>query len=371
MLYYVPLEHLDERYTVSMDSLLQDAFRKNKIKYKVINGQVLSGKIESGAFLDFAGTNYFKSSQIQAIARLFFDNKIKDGDVFFFSDLWFPGIDALPYMSRFRKKKIKIVGYQYAGSWTPSDFVALFLKDYCKYIEHGWLEFFDSVFLCSNFQKNEMLANLLPTSKKDHYRIKRKLKVTHLPFDYDYVRSFFDEKEKERTVIFPHRFHWEKGAGTFLDMVNYVAARDKRVKFVITSGRSGRRPMADKKSINEKYGKMKSRWKNRLVYKSGLSKPRFYRELNKASVIWSGALQENFGYSVLEAATLGVSPVLPNRVVYPEFYPMQNIYSDDRKGFNMIMDFLDNPCPVSQEKIKKLGDLSKIMKYLNSLTNAK
>jgi len=369
MLYYIPLEHLDERYTISMDSLLQGEFRKANIKYRIIEGKQLSGNIKAGAFLDFSGTIHFKSSQIQQIAELFFHNKVKDGDVFFFSDLWFPGIDALPYMSRFNNIKIKIAGYQYAGSWTPSDFVSVYLKDYCKYIEHGWLQFIDQIYLCSNFQRKELVKNLLTTSKSDHKQISEKLIATRLPFDYKFVRSFYKLSKKLRKIIFPHRFHWEKGADTFLDMAQHISKKDKDVIFVITSGRKGSKPLADKKEIDDKYKETKRLLGNRLVYKSGLSKTDFYKELNTASVVWSGALQENFGYSVLEAATLGVTPVLPNRVVYPEFYPKKYLYNNKAEEYKKVLYYLDNPKPVSQDIIRKIDGTSEMVKYLKSLLN--
>lgn len=367
MLYYVPLEYLEERYTISMDNMLQNAFNKAQIPFKTIAGKQLSGNIKSGAFLDFSGTIHFKSTQIQQIAKLFFNNQVKDGDVFFFSDLWFPGIDALPYMSRFNNIQIKIVGYQYAGSWTPSDFVALYLKDYCKYIEHGWLEFIDQVYLCSNFQRKELINNLLPTSQQDHKNISKRLIATRLPFDYNSVRYFYDPSQKKRKIIFPHRFHWEKGADVFLDMIQHISREDKNVVFVITSGRKGSRPLADKKEIDEKYQKTKRLLGNRLLYKSGLSKTDFYKELNTASVIWSGALQENFGYSVLEACTLGVTPVLPNRVVYKEFYPKRYLYKNSLEAYKKILYYLDNPNPVPQNIIKKIDGTNTMMKYLKSL----
>lgn len=103
------------------------------------------------------------------------------------------------------------------------------------------------------------------------------------------------------------------------------------------------------------------------MYKSGLSKTDFYKELNTATVVWSGALQENFGYSILEACTLGVTPVLPNRVVYPEFYPNKYIYHNRSEEHNKVMYYLDNPDPVSYDIIKKIDGTSEMIKYLKTL----
>lgn len=366
MLYYVPLEYLDERYTISMDKLLRKAFEINGIDYRVIEGKNLSNKIESGAFLDFAGTNYFKSSQIQKIAQLFFEGKVKNGDIFLFSDLWFPGIDALPYMAKLGGVDIKIVGCLHAGSWTPSDFVAQSLREYCKYIERGWFEFFDQIYVGSFFHKKEIIDNLTGKDERKE-SIDKKIIVTRLPYDYDYVRSFHNGNEKQRKVIFPHRFHWEKGADRFLEMAICVNKKMPDIDFVITSGRSGEIPLFDRKDIEIKYFEVKKILGEKLHYKSGLKKDDYYRELNSASVLWSGAIQENFGYSVLEACTLGVCPVLPNRVVYPEIYPKEYLYDEFLQSCNMVIDFIRKPRKVKQNFIKLCNGTQNIIDQIRRI----
>ena len=63
------------------------------------------------------------------------------------------------------------------------------------------------------------------------------------------------------------------------------------------------------------------------------SKEEYYDLLSRAKVVVSFALQENFGFSVAEAVYLGCVPVVPNRLVYPEFYAEQYLY-----------DTFDNAC---------------------------
>ena len=56
------------------------------------------------------------------------------------------------------------------------------------------------------------------------------------------------------------------------------------------------------------------------------SKDEYYDLLSRAKVVVSFALQENFGFSIAEAVYLGCVPVVPNRLVYPEFYSEQYLY---------------------------------------------
>ena len=368
MLYYVPLEILDERYTASMDSLLRHGFRAASIEFVTIRGQILSSKIESGAFLDFSGTNYFKSTQIQKISELFFRGIIKDGDVFFFSDLWFPGIDSIPYMSRLLGINTKVVGVLHAGSWTPTDFVAAHLRDYCKYIEAGWFSFFDRVYVGSQHHKTEILAGLgdVLGNVED---IENDIYVTGLPFDYNYVSLFRTSNEKIPRVIYPHRFHEEKGADTFMNMVDYVSERVPDASFVITSGRASIEPLADTDDILHQYRTLKTKLGDKLVYRSGLSKAEFYRELAMSKVVWSSAIQENFGYSILEACTLGATPILARRATYPEFYPSEYLYSSLEEGFDKVIQFLASSKPLHILYTQQFDGTTRIVDYVWELCN--
>jgi len=58
-----------------------------------------------------------------------------------------------------------------------------------------------------------------------------------------------------------------------------------------------------------------------------LTKEQLYKLMANSKAIVSFADQENFGFSTLEAATLGCALVLPDKVVYPEFYPQSCLYN--------------------------------------------
>ena len=144
MIYYLPLEYLDKRYTKDLDRLILNELKKQGKKYTKIDGAILEGNIKVGAFLDSNSTNYFKFEQLQRVCELFATDKIKDGDTFFISDLWFPGLEAIPYMAYFNKKKVNITGLLHAGSWTETDYVAN-MKEWASYIEKGWFKFIDKI----------------------------------------------------------------------------------------------------------------------------------------------------------------------------------------------------------------------------------
>lgn len=57
------------------------------------------------------------------------------------------------------------------------------------------------------------------------------------------------------------------------------------------------------------------------------NKKDYYKILSKCDVVLSTSTHEFFGVSVIEACLLGVYPLLPNRLVYPELYPRECLYS--------------------------------------------
>ena len=109
-LIYVPLEHLDNRYTKHLDRDISYFFMINDIDYIKIFPDIPSPtNFKSGSFLDSEFTIQFKSAQMQKIAKLYRDDVIKSGDTLFFSDLWFPGIESIAYMNYFAKKEMELV----------------------------------------------------------------------------------------------------------------------------------------------------------------------------------------------------------------------------------------------------------------------
>ncbi len=311
-LWYLPLENLDKRYTILMDKQLCQAFSDLDItNVRRIYGQELTQSIETGAFLDSDGTNYFKFSQLQEICKAFHNGEVKDGDVFFISDLWFPGLVSIPYMAMFHKIKVKICGIFHAGSWTTTDYVAL-LKKWAHHTEVGWFELVSKIFVGTQFHKDEILKNKV-CSNED------KIFVTGLPFDTKDIctdnRMQICQNKKD-IVVFNSRLDDEKHPEAF-DYVAYKVSMVKpNVEFVKTM------------NLN-------------------LNKNEYFDLLARSKVIFSAADQENFGYGVLEGVALGNSIVVPNRLSYVEMYPHIFRYDSLTEATNLTLKFLDKPLDVS------------------------
>jgi len=297
-LWYIPLEHLDKRYTRMMDKQIIRELKKSKIKYERIYGEELTSTIETGFFLDAIGTNYFKASQIMKIMKLFQDKKIGKNDVFFFSDLWFPGIESIKYVTSFLGyDSVKITGIMHAGSWTETDDVRTYMKFWAKYSEIGWFRLVNKVFLGSKHHKKEI-------NNRNRCRDNKKLAVTGLAFsiaDIYKIAKPLPWKERDNTVVFPHRIHWEKQPKVF-----------------------------------DKFMKKHPELKAVKTMEHNLSKEDYFKLLAKSKYAFSSALQENFGYGMFEATVLGCAPIVPDRLAYKEYYHYKYRYKTIDEAHRII-----------------------------------
>ncbi len=300
-LIWLPLELLDKRYTKQTRDWYQREF-KNQFDLIKVEGDTLTSKIESGSFLDAYGTNYYKYTQLAKVSKMFRDNKIKNNDTFFIDDLWFPGIEGLRYMEKMGKElNINIFGVMHAGSWTPSDDVATKLgtKDWCEQYEKSLFSLCDGVFVGSNFHKAVIDDKFNTTNVHN----------TGLPFyPSDVLKQVTIKPWNKRTdvVVFPHRIHPEKHPELF-------------------------------EQLKQKY----PQWEFIRSMDYNFTKKEFYELLANSKVVVSFADQENFGFSTLEAATLGCALVLPNKVVYPEFYPKECLYNNTHECEKLVSDIME------------------------------
>ncbi len=130
---YLPLEHIESRYTVHMDRDILTYLDESGEDYIRIYPDIPSPQtMKAGSFLDAEFTIRFKAAQIAEVARLYREDTIDSGDIVWSSDLWHPGLpESIAYMNYFAKKDVKLRGLIHAGSWTDTDF---------RYTEGRYLE---------------------------------------------------------------------------------------------------------------------------------------------------------------------------------------------------------------------------------------
>lgn len=300
MLWYIPLEHIDMRYTIMQDRVTKKAFNDAGLEFKVIDGKIINSELAGDQFLNPYSTSYFKATQMMEVAKLFNNNNIKNNDTFYINDIWFPGIESIKYMAMFKGIDVKLYGNLMAGSITPTDTVSA-VSDWARSFEHSLIKMFDGIFLGSEQLKQDIIKSFIL-----NYDDLQKLHVTGYAFDSTEFDKY-DTTKKENIVVFPHRLHPEKQRDLFEHLRKHIDA-----EFVVT-------------------------------HDMNLSKDEYYKLLARAKVIYSASLQENFGYSVLEGCMLGVAPVLPfnDYTCYKYMYPKEVLYNEFTDSIKLINKYLN------------------------------
>jgi hypothetical protein len=80
-IFLVDLESVSTRYTCEWKTHLPTLLRRHGHNVDVISGpDDIPTATTPGAFLNFGGTNIYKSRQVEIMGRLFCDSKVKAGD---------------------------------------------------------------------------------------------------------------------------------------------------------------------------------------------------------------------------------------------------------------------------------------------------
>ena len=152
--YIVDIEAVDTRYTKQWKEHLPKQLRQaNNNEVVVISGGEVPQATTPGAFLNFAGTNNYKSQQMLEISRMFANGEIKDNDYFLYTDAWNPTVIQLKYMAELLGIKIVIGGMWHAGSYDPQDFLGRLIGDkpWVRNAEMSMYECYDHNFLLQSF----------------------------------------------------------------------------------------------------------------------------------------------------------------------------------------------------------------------------
>jgi len=301
MIYYIPIEPYDTRYTADWISQFENEFEICGIKYKTILGENTSTKVTEGGVLDACGTHVYKFSQLNKLMKLINDGKVKDNDIIFFADLWFPGLESLFYVRNMLGIKFKICGIFHAGTYDYHDFTYRNgMRSWGEHLEASWFSGIDMIFVATKFHKKLLLQNSVKVEG-----LSDKIFVTGLPFYSKELIEKYPIQDKENILVFPHRLDIEKHPELFDMLVAYL--NSKGVEFT---------PV---KTIVETS-----------------SRDEYFKLLAKSKVMVSFADQETFGYSTLESMALGNVVVVPNGLSYEETVPIDNRYGDTKECFEMV-----------------------------------
>ncbi len=360
MLFVLPLEKLEERYTGQWYRWFQDELIKKNIPYQYVDGQQLTSKVETGVVLDAAGTNYWKFSQMMKVCQLFKEGKVQNGDKFFIMDLWYPSLEAIPYMAQLFNLQVDVYGFLHAGSYTTEDFAEP-MSPWAKYFERGWAKLCKGIFVGSSYHKEKFLKKrfMRPDDRwfnifshiplEDYQEIRDKIHVTGNPFNtkefYSQVDNIIPLEDRGKTIVYSHRFDIEKRPNVFMDIMDELWSKRQDFKVIITTSREKFRSNCSE-LVNRLYN---SKWN--FEVKEGLTKAQYYRILASSRIFVSTTIEENFGYCLLEALTGGCIPVVSNLYSHPEIlqYNQDFLVGANNSMVERINYYLDSDIEVPTE----------------------
>lgn len=319
---------MEERYTGAWYHWLPQTFSEG-FEVHVIDGVPLIEGVEEGAFLDINSTLYYKAGQLAQTARLFHERRVHDGDAFWVSDIEFWGLESIRYLARLQGIDVKIYGFLHAGSYIDCDYMAP-MADIGHWVEPAWVETCDKVFMGTEFHKE-----LFCVQRLDHYtahHLQDRLVVTGNPWRTDEVRSQVENyTERPIDILFPHRPDKEKQPGVFVDLL-LGTDYHKSMEVLFTTGRSQYRSTNDPDSVARIMQLVGEGWAKIAV---GLNPLAYYKICRQAKVTVSTALEETFGYAMIEAMAQGSFPLMPNRLSYPELVQGDRrfLYNDESEFY--------------------------------------
>ena len=315
-IWLVDLEAVETRYTKQWKTEFPKLLKANGHEVKVVNGGDTPQATTPGAFLNFGGTNVYKSNQLQQIAEAFCKGEVHDGDYFLYTDAWNPTVIQLKYMAELLGCNIRIGGLWHAGSYDPADFLGRLIGDkpWVRHAERSLFHCFDHNFFATDFHI-EMFAKTFDFDVNSPKIIK-----TGWPFEYlESTLDMYKNMKKKNIILFPHRIAPEKQHHIFQDlketMTNYefITCQEKQ-----------------------------------------LSKNEYHNLLGEAKVVFSANLQETLGISWYEGALVDTIPMVPDRLSYSEMaldsfiYPSEwtdtweNYKTNKQFLVNKITDYMEN-----------------------------
>lgn len=331
MIYILPIEPLEERYSEQWyrwfpDRLKELGFNEN-LDFMVVDGEPLNETVEVGTFLDVNSTLHYKSTQLQFIAELFHQKRVKDGDVFFVADVEFWGIEAIRYLAKVQNIKIRMCGFCHAGSYTREDFFAP-CADFAHHYETAWGSIFDVIFVGSQYHKDRLVSQRGIPSEKisvsgNPYRLDAGARILR----QEIKDTQWSHLKRKKQFVLTNRPDEEKRPFQSLYALLQLKEKHPDVSIVLTTSR-------------ETWGKQGSplrtfalmcQNKKLLAIREGISKEEYFEILSESVAMVSNSIEENYGYCIHEALLFRCFPICRRDFSHPELVPSSDFLFNSPK----------------------------------------
>ncbi len=314
-IHIVDIEAVDTRYTKQWKEHLPKQLAKSTNEEIItISGGDAPQATTPGAFLNFGGTNVYKSKQLEQIGEMFCNGTVKNGDYFLYTDAWNPTVIQLRYMAELLGVNIRIGGLWHAGSYDSQDFLGRIIgnQPWVRHAEQSMFACYDDNFYATQFHI-EMFERVFKGFTKDPaFNNQQRIKKVGWPMEYlegDLIS--YKNMPKKNIILFPHRIAPEKQPEIFYDLKE----RLPKYEFIVCQERQ-------------------------------LTKNDYHNLLGEAKLVFSANLQETLGISWYEGVLVDTLPLVPDRLSYvemamPEFKYASNLtrnFTTYKKNYQQLVD---------------------------------
>ncbi|MBI1305657.1 MAG: DUF3524 domain-containing protein [Bacteroidetes bacterium] len=192
----------------------------------------------------------------------------------------------------------------------------------------------DSVIFNSEFHRGSVLKSLpeflkafpddLPPDLVN--RIQNKSSVLYPGIDGEELVFSDDIITETPVILWNHRWEYDKNPETFYRLIKHLKSAGIDFKLVVCGEKYDRCP--------DVFNAIEKEFSSQIIHWGRFENRKDYFEImSKCDLIPVTNVQEFFGLSVMEAIMSGVTPLLPNRLSYPELYSDLDCFYDSEKEF--------------------------------------
>lgn len=153
-------------------------------------------------------------------------------------------------------------------------------------------------------------------------------------------------------IIWNHRWEFDKNSEDFFYALGQVMNQGIDFRIALL-GENFQAMPKEFVAAKETFGKRIA------VYGYVESKTDYAKWISEGDIVVSTAIQENFGISIVEAVRAGCTPLVPNRLSYPEIIPEAYhedfLFTDRDDLVDKLVGLLSGASPVIREKASRLS----------------
>ena len=232
--------------------------------------------------------------------------------------------------------------------WSPTDpDIKLKRDNHYAFINYTSALTADRVFFNSAYHKDSFIHALngflrqFPDYKgiENIKLIEKKSEVLPLGLDLNKFDQYNDLKtlNKPPAILWNHRWEYDKNPDTFFKTLFSLDDEGLDFQLIVLGESYGKRP-AIFDEAKEKLAKKILHWGYAQTFEE------YARWLWKADILPVTNVQDFFGISVIEAIYCGCTPLLPDRLAYPEHFPQNDqkgvFYQDDEELLKRLRQLL-------------------------------